>query len=106
MVPKKGFGVAVRGALEPRPRNALGKAQPHHQHLLDRTVAVDRGELFDPGSGSLDRREPALGQAALSCRVFYVANRQPPMRTRADPDIILVAPIGEVVPAFGTRPRM
>src|SRR5271167_805048 len=46
----------------------------------------------------------ATRQARLSCRVFHVAHGQPPVRPRPDPDIVLIAPIGEVVPALGPRP--
>src|SRR5208283_2310668 len=60
----------------------------------------------DPGSASLDRGEPPLWQASLCRREFDAVSGEPPVRAGADPDIILIAPIGEVVSAFGAWPRM
>ena len=58
-------------------------------------VSPDRGHLLEFGV-----LEPCLGQAALARRVAHAVLDDPAMCAGADAEIILVAPVGEVVPAF------
>src|ERR1700730_1356060 len=103
---KQRFDVLAGGAFEPYAVNALGKAQSHHQHLFDRSVTVDRRHLFDPGSHSLNSSEPPLRGSVLPGREFASISGEPTVRPGADADVILVAPIGQVMLALGAGPRM
>src|SRR5439155_703489 len=76
---------------------AFGKPQPHHQHLFDGSVAVDRRDLLNPGSRSLHGSEPLLRGPMLPGREFASISGEPTVRPGADTDVILVAPIGEVM---------
>src|ERR1700730_13168889 len=100
---KQRFGVLTGCACEAYAVNALGDTQSHHQHLFDRSVTVDRRHLFDPGSHSLDGGEPPLRGPVLPGREFAAISGEPTVRPGADADVILVAPIGEVMPTLRTR---
>src|SRR6185312_16958284 len=57
-------------------------------------------------AAGLDVGEPALRRLLLPGRELGAAERQPAMRAGADADIVAVAPIEQIVPAFGPGPRM
>jgi len=100
---EQALGRLARNVFEPLPRHPLDEPEAHHQQLLDRRLAVNCLCGFGAGSGRLDRREPPLREAVLLRRRLDPASSQSSMRAGADPEVILIAPIGEVVPAFGTR---
>src|SRR5205823_11447176 len=66
--------------------------------------ALDRRHLLDRRTRLFDRGKPGFGSAALlGCELSAVA-RDPAMRAGADAEIVLVAPVSQVVPTFGAGP--
>src|ERR1700756_157554 len=67
---------------------------------------VNKRRLFETTPRGLDRSEPPLRKPNLPSGAFRAVAGQPPVGSGADADVVLVAPIGEIVPAFSTRPSM
>ena len=101
-----GIGIATRKLLPPGEIDALAQAKPHQKQLVGLGLVIElfpfdhaMAVLFDGGKPGLrmplgdgcDLRAP-LGQAS--------------MRAGSDTGIVAIAPIGEVMSALGTRPRM
>ena len=56
--------------------------------------------------GACHRRQPAVGGRHVLGRVVFPGISDPAVCPRPDADVVLVPPIGEIVPAFGARPRV
>src|SRR5205814_9980124 len=61
------------------------------------------GSPLEPGAG-VDRIEPGLRRAPLLCGNFAGGGGHPSMRAGADAEVIVVAPIRQIVPALAARP--
>ena len=98
-----------RAAGEPRVArgvDAFGQPQAHQQELVRHLLARERLVGFDPVSERLRAHQPGLrplrgrGGAALGSDI------KPAVRARSDAGIFVRAPVDEIVPAFGARPRV
>src|SRR5262245_50434866 len=92
-IAKQGFALSAGSLFQPPARYPLNETQAHHQHLFDGGRRVDARRLFETDPRRLDGREPLLWQAILPGSTLRAAEGQPSVRSRADPDIILIAPV-------------
>ena len=105
---------SLRGyRAQPRPtapcrcvrRNGAAKipsveAQPHQQRLAGAVGRADGLFLRGADGRRVDPLRPGFRGAVAGGGEQLAAQRQAPMRAGADAGIVLIAPIGEIVPAF------
>src|SRR3546814_4275265 len=82
--------------------DALVEPQPHQQRFGRAGARGERFLAFDAVAVARQCGEPVFGLAPPEGRT----SAAPPVRARADAQIIAIAPIGQVVPALGARSRV
>ena len=103
LVERGGEGLASSG-LEAGGIDAFGEAETHHQHFA---ATVGRGDLLLGGAAVavvFDALGPGFGGAVAAGGDQVVAEGEAAVGAGADAGVVLVAPIGEIVAAFGTGP--
>src|SRR4051812_49986119 len=63
----------------------------------------NRARFFQGRAGALDCAQPSVRRAHLLGSDFAAIASDPAMRARPDPEVILVPPIGEIVPALDRK---
>src|SRR5215469_1896962 len=100
------FDIRANFAQKARAGDAFGETQPHHQELVAPLPCVERRRLLLCAAAALDRREPSLRRATVANGALFAIDRKAAMRPRADPEIVAVAPVDEIVPALPAGPRV
>jgi hypothetical protein len=86
--------------------DALGEPQAHQEKFVGALFAVQRIVGDDAIAHGLDPHQPALWALLGRDRMADAADIEPAMRARTDAGIFLTAPVDQVVPALGARPRV
>ena len=86
--------------------DAFAQAQAHQQEFVALLLAAERLVLDEAVALGLDLGEPHFRMPLGLLRASPLRRDEAPMRARTDARIFAVAPIDEIVPALGARPRV
>ena len=104
-----------RAGIERRGRRSSGSAARSMPSARRRPISsisspsssrVSTSSTTSPSPRDLDLLEPGLGLALGRRRVAAVGQPEPAVGAGADAGIFAVAPVDEIVPALGARPRV
>ena len=86
--------------------DAFGEAQPHQQEFVGALFAREHLVGDEAVAELLDAHQPGLGPLFGRGGVAAAVDVEPAMRARADAGVFVLAPVDEIVPALGARPRV
>ena len=105
-------GDALRVDLAPAQReiarrlDAFGEPQTHQQIFVGAFAGRERLIDGQSGAAGLHAHQPAFRPPLGFRRIAASAEVEPAMRARSDAGIFVAAPIDQIVPALGARPRV
>ena len=90
--------------VEPVRRDPVAQTQAHHHPFVPDRRGIERRQLLGRVPLRFDRLQPFFRQAQPALHVLPAAERDPRMRARADADIVVIAPVAQIVTRFLARP--
>src|SRR5262249_12634264 len=91
---------------EPLDVDSLDEAQAHQQIFVCRLLRTQGLVMLDAVTLCCDGIEPGFGRLAHGDGVLDAASRDAAMRARPDPNIVMAAPINEIMPRLCSRTRV
>src|SRR5262249_6424402 len=97
---------ATRYRLETRRVDAFDQTQSHQQELIGAFLAGESVVCDKSMTERLDAHQPAFGPPLGCGGAAHAFDVDPAMRAGTDAGVFVVAPVDEIVPALGARPRV